>query len=104
MIELLGVCRDFGHKPVVAWGLTLGLTLGFATDFVLVAAEPRPESLFTVRSTYPAFPPRQPAGSRGPSPVGARACGAPERDSEKDERRDGHEPPGRKVMMCEQRC
>ena len=36
--ELLGVCRTFGHKTVVAWGLTLGLMLGFATDFVLVAA------------------------------------------------------------------
>ena len=38
VIELLGVCRTFGHKTVVAWGLTLGLMLGFATDFVLVAA------------------------------------------------------------------
>jgi hypothetical protein len=32
------VCRNLGHKTVVAWGLTLGLMLGFATDFVLVAA------------------------------------------------------------------
>jgi len=38
VIELLGVCRHLGHKTVVAWGLTLGLMLGFATDFVLVAA------------------------------------------------------------------
>jgi ZIP family zinc transporter len=38
VIELLGVCRNLGHKTVVAWGLTLGLMLGFATDFVLVAA------------------------------------------------------------------
>jgi len=38
VIELLGVCRDMGRKTVVAWGLTLGLMLGFATDFVLVAA------------------------------------------------------------------
>jgi len=38
VVELLGVCRKLGHKPVVAWGLTLGLMLGFATDFVLVAA------------------------------------------------------------------
>lgn len=38
VIELLGVCRIFGRKTVVAWGLTLGLMLGFATDFVLVAA------------------------------------------------------------------
>src|SRR6478736_7769016 len=37
VIELLGVCRTFGHKRLVAWGLILGLTLGFATDFVLVA-------------------------------------------------------------------
>jgi ZIP family zinc transporter len=38
VIELLGVCRTLGRKTVVAWGLTLGLMLGFATDFVLVAA------------------------------------------------------------------
>lgn len=38
VIELLGVCRSLGRKTVVAWGLTLGLMLGFATDFVLVAA------------------------------------------------------------------
>ena len=38
VIELLGVCRRLGHKTVVGWGLTLGLMLGFATDFVLVAA------------------------------------------------------------------
>jgi ZIP family zinc transporter len=38
VIELLGVCRNLGHKTLVAWGLTLGLMLGFATDFVLVAA------------------------------------------------------------------
>ena len=38
VIELLGVCRTLGHKTVVGWGLTLGLMLGFATDFVLVAA------------------------------------------------------------------
>lgn len=38
VVELLGVCRNLGHKTVVAWGLTLGLMLGFATDFVLVAA------------------------------------------------------------------
>jgi zinc transporter, ZIP family len=38
VIELLGVCRSFGHKTGVAWGLLLGLMLGFATDFVLVAA------------------------------------------------------------------
>jgi ZIP family zinc transporter len=38
VIELLGVCSNLGRKTVVAWGLTLGLMLGFATDFVLVAA------------------------------------------------------------------
>jgi len=38
VIELLNVCRTFSSKPLTAWGLTLGLTLGFATDFVLVAA------------------------------------------------------------------
>ena len=38
VIELLGVCRSLGRKTTVAWGLTFGLMLGFATDFVLVAA------------------------------------------------------------------
>ena len=38
MIELLDVCRRAGRKTLVAWGLILGLMLGFATDFVLVAA------------------------------------------------------------------
>jgi ZIP family zinc transporter len=38
VIELLNVCRLFSSKTVTAWGLLLGLTLGFATDFVLVAA------------------------------------------------------------------
>jgi ZIP family zinc transporter len=38
VIELLGVCSRLGHKTVVAWGIALGLMLGFATDFVLVAA------------------------------------------------------------------
>jgi ZIP family zinc transporter len=38
VIELLNVCRTFSSKPLTAWGITLGLTLGFATDFVLVAA------------------------------------------------------------------
>ncbi len=36
--ELLNVCRLFTSKTVTAWGLLFGLTLGFATDFVLVAA------------------------------------------------------------------
>ena len=38
VIELLDVCRRAGRKRLVAWGIVLGLTLGFATDFVLVAA------------------------------------------------------------------
>ena len=38
VIELLDVCRRLGRKRLVAWGIVLGLTLGFATDFVLVAA------------------------------------------------------------------
>jgi len=38
VIELLNVCRLFSSKTLTAWGLLLGLTLGFATDFVLVAA------------------------------------------------------------------
>jgi hypothetical protein len=32
------VCRAFGRRTSVAWGLVLGLLLGFGTDFVLVAA------------------------------------------------------------------
>jgi len=38
VMELLNVCRLFTSKTATAWGLLLGLTLGFATDFVLVAA------------------------------------------------------------------
>jgi zinc transporter, ZIP family len=38
VIELLNVCRLVGRKPLVTWGLLLGLMLGFGTDFVLVAA------------------------------------------------------------------
>jgi ZIP family zinc transporter len=38
VMELLNVCRLFTSKTITAWGLLLGLTLGFATDFVLVAA------------------------------------------------------------------
>jgi ZIP family zinc transporter len=38
VVELLNVCRRIGRKSLIAWGLTLGLMLGFATDFVLVAA------------------------------------------------------------------
>jgi len=38
VIELLDVGRRAGRKRLVAWGLILGLVLGFGTDFVLVAA------------------------------------------------------------------
>ena len=38
VIELLRVSFDLGRKTTIAWGLTLGLVLGFATDFVLVGA------------------------------------------------------------------
>ena len=38
VMELLNVCRLFTSKTVTAWGILLGLTLGFATNFVLVAA------------------------------------------------------------------
>jgi ZIP family zinc transporter len=38
VMELLNVCRLFSSKTVTAWGILLGLTVGFATDFILVAA------------------------------------------------------------------
>ena len=38
VIELLNVCRLFGGKTLVTWGVLTGLFLGFATDFILVAA------------------------------------------------------------------
>ena len=38
VMELLNVCRTFGSKQLTAWGIVLGLSLGFATDFMLVAA------------------------------------------------------------------
>jgi zinc transporter, ZIP family len=38
VIELLNVCRTFASKTLTGWGLVLGLTLGFGTDFVLHAA------------------------------------------------------------------
>ncbi len=34
---LLGVCSRLGSKTLIAWGVLLGLVLGFGTDFVLVA-------------------------------------------------------------------
>jgi len=36
VMQLLTICRSFGHASLVAWGVTVGLVLGFATDFVLV--------------------------------------------------------------------
>jgi ZIP family zinc transporter len=38
VIELLNVLRGAGSKAMVTWGLLLGLFLGFATDFLLVAS------------------------------------------------------------------
>jgi ZIP family zinc transporter len=38
VMELLNVGRALASKPVVTWGILLGLFLGFATDFILVAA------------------------------------------------------------------
>jgi zinc transporter, ZIP family len=38
VIELLNVLRGAGSKVTVTWGVVLGLVLGFATDFILVAA------------------------------------------------------------------
>ena len=38
VMELLNVGRTLASKPVVTWGILLGLFLGFATDFILVAA------------------------------------------------------------------
>jgi ZIP family zinc transporter len=38
VMELLNVSRALASKTVVTWGVLLGLFLGFATDFILVAA------------------------------------------------------------------
>ena len=38
VVELIGVCRALASKTMLFQGLLLGLFLGFATDFVLVAA------------------------------------------------------------------
>jgi len=38
VIELLNVCRLFGGKTLVTWGVLTGVFLGFATDFILVAS------------------------------------------------------------------
>ena len=38
VMELLNVGRALAPKTLVTWGIMLGLFLGFATDFILVAA------------------------------------------------------------------
>src|ERR671930_825096 len=38
VMELINVGRALSSKLVVTWGIVLGLFLGFATDFILVAA------------------------------------------------------------------
>src|SRR3954451_18335479 len=38
VIELVNVCRSLASKTLMTWGILLGLFLGFATDFILVAA------------------------------------------------------------------
>jgi zinc transporter, ZIP family len=38
VMELLNVGRALASKQVITWGILLGLFLGFATDFILVAA------------------------------------------------------------------
>lgn len=38
VIQLLGVAHRLGHKEMLMWGVLLGLLVGFATDWVLVAA------------------------------------------------------------------
>src|SRR5919197_1134186 len=38
VMELLNVGRVLASKTIVTWGIVLGLFLGFATDFILVAA------------------------------------------------------------------
>jgi zinc transporter, ZIP family len=38
VMELINVGRALASKTIVTWGIVLGLFLGFATDFILVAA------------------------------------------------------------------
>jgi ZIP family zinc transporter len=38
VVELLSVLRKLGSKEIVAWGLIVGLLVGFATDFVIGVA------------------------------------------------------------------
>jgi len=37
VMALLGICSRLGSKTVIAWGVLVGLLLGFGADFVLVA-------------------------------------------------------------------
>jgi zinc transporter, ZIP family len=38
VMELLNVCRLFSTKVMTSWGVLFGITLGFATDFILKGA------------------------------------------------------------------
>jgi ZIP family zinc transporter len=38
VLELAAVCRRYAMPVLVAWMILLGIALGFATDFILVAA------------------------------------------------------------------
>src|SRR2546421_5827538 len=38
IVQLVQVAYKMGHKEMLMWGLLLGLLVGFATDYVLVAA------------------------------------------------------------------
>ena len=38
VVQLLHVADRLGHKELLMWGLVAGIFLGYATDFVLVAA------------------------------------------------------------------
>jgi ZIP family zinc transporter len=38
VVQLLGVAHKLGHKELLMWGVLVGLLVGFATDYVLVAA------------------------------------------------------------------
>ncbi|MEA2827548.1 MAG: zinc transporter, family [Actinomycetota bacterium] len=38
VIQLLGVAHKLGYKKLLMWGVLVGLLVGFATDFILVAA------------------------------------------------------------------
>jgi ZIP family zinc transporter len=38
VVQLLHVADRLGHKELLMWGLVVGIFLGYATDFVLVAA------------------------------------------------------------------